>query len=122
MKLRLDENLGRRCVGLLTSAGHDVATVFDQHLSGASDSLLSDVCRRERRCLVSLDLDFANPLRFQPASYPGIAVIRLPARPGVDDLVNAVKTLINALEKETIEGRLWIVETGRLRIYRPEQS
>jgi len=122
MKLKLDENLGRRCVELLAAAGHDVATVVDQQLAGASDKELSDVCRAEGRCLVSLDLDFANPLQFRPGLYPGIAVLRLPSRPTAADLVAAVQTLIRALQTETINGRLWIVEIERMRVYRPEDE
>ena len=49
MKLKLDENIGRRGLDLLTGAGHDAMTVRDQHLQGISDEVLFDVCVRERR-------------------------------------------------------------------------
>ena len=61
MRFKLDENLGRRGRDLLTAAGHNVATVFDQNLNQAPDSEIIEVCRQERRCLVTLDLDFGNP-------------------------------------------------------------
>ncbi len=32
MKLKLDENFGRRCVDILSNAGHDVATVAGQQM------------------------------------------------------------------------------------------
>jgi len=80
VKIKLDENLGERGAALFRAAGHDVATVPQQRLSGASDLQLIDVCRREGRCLVTLDLDFSNPLVFEPADYSGIAVLRLPQR------------------------------------------
>jgi len=51
MRFKLDENLGRRGRDLLTAAGHDVATVFDQNLNQAPDSEIIEVCRQERRCL-----------------------------------------------------------------------
>lgn len=66
MKLKLDENIGQRGVQLLHQAGHDVATVVEQGLKSAFDSDLIEVCRTEGRCLVTLDLDFSNPLRFNP--------------------------------------------------------
>ena len=74
MRFKLDENLGRRGRDLLTAAGHDVATVFDQNLTHAPDNKVIEACRQENRCLVTLDLDFGNPLRFNPAEYCGIAV------------------------------------------------
>lgn len=122
MKLKLDENFGRRCIDILNDAGHDVATVAGQQMSGAADEDVIQICRSESRCLVSLDLDFGNPLRFRPADYSGIAVIRLSGRAGFSKLLTAINTFAKALETESIAGKLWIVEIGRIRIYRPEED
>ena len=40
MKFKLDENIGNRGQELLCSAGHEVATVRDQKLSGVGDENL----------------------------------------------------------------------------------
>ncbi len=120
MKFKLDENLGRRGRDLLTASGHDVATVFDQNLSRASDPEIITVCREEQRCLVTLDLDFGNPLRFNPKDYYGIAVLRLPAKCTHEDLLTAILTLAKAVDTESIDQALWIVERERIRIYRPD--
>jgi len=120
MRFKLDENLGCRGKQILTEAGHEVATVFDQNLSGASDSNIIEVCRQEHRCLVTLDLDFGNPLRFNPADYCGIAVLRPPAKASYADLQSAILTLATAVERESIGKRLWIIERERIRIYNPE--
>jgi predicted nuclease of predicted toxin-antitoxin system len=117
MRLKLDENLGRRGQSILEADGHDVSTVPHQQLSGSSDAELIEQCRREGRGLVSLDLDFANPLRFQPSRYPGIAVLRLPSKPSAGDLTCLIDTLARALANDSIVGKLWIVEPGRVRVY-----
>ena len=72
------------------------------------------------RCLVTLDQEFGNPLLFKPSEYPGIAVLRLPPRPTPDDLLDVVRTLISGLARRNVEGKLWIVQRGRLREYQPE--
>lgn len=97
MKLKLDENLGARGLELFRQGGHDVATVAEQGLRSATDKKLSEVCRTEKRCLVTLDLEFGNPLIFSPTKYAGIAVLRLPPSPTPDDLFDAINTLIAGL-------------------------
>lgn len=119
MKLKLDENFGRRCVDILSSAGHDVATIAGQRMSGAADEDVIQASHAESRCLVTLDLDFANPLRFRPAGYSGIAVVRLSGRASYAELIRTVNTFAKALDTESIRGKLWIVEIDRIRIYRP---
>ncbi|MEA2615726.1 MAG: hypothetical protein QOE72_1509 [Chloroflexota bacterium] len=86
MRLKLDENLGRRTARIFAKAGHDVATAAGQGLSGFTDADLLAVCVAEGRALITLDPDFANPLRFDPVSTAGIAVLRVPDLPGRSDL------------------------------------
>jgi len=78
------------------------------------------ICQAESRALVTLDLDFSNPLRFNPADYSGVVVLRLPTRPNPQDLVDAVLTLIGVLAREDVVGKLWIIQRERLRIYQQE--
>lgn len=120
MKVKLDENLGRRGLAILLRHGHDVATVAEQGMCTFADGLLIEACRSEERCLVTLDTDFSNPLVYPPGEYNGLAVIRLPRRgePGERDA--AFETLGTALTVRPIRGRLWIVQSGRIREYIPE--
>lgn len=120
MKLKLDENLGQLGAELLGEAGYDVATVLEEGLAGVSDQDLIDQCRREGRALVTLDLDFANPVRFPPDDYPGIAVLRLPGRFTMSRLAELLHTLNWGLARDNLTGRLWIVQPGKIRIYQPD--
>jgi predicted nuclease of predicted toxin-antitoxin system len=121
LKLKLDENLGHSAAALLRQAGHDVEMVRAEGLAGSPDVDVLAVSQKEQRCLVTLDLDFSNPLVFDPSEYAGIAVLRLPAKPSPNDLLLACRTLIRALAQDSIAGKLWSVELWRVREYRPER-
>lgn len=122
MNIKLDENLGLRGAQRFRNAGHDVATVPDQGLCSASDHQLISVCRKENRCLVSLDLDFANPMTFEPAEYAGIAVLRVPPKSTAEVLFQLIDSLIAELKTEPIQGQMWIVEPGRIRVHQVERK
>jgi predicted nuclease of predicted toxin-antitoxin system len=117
MKFKLDENLGSRTAALILQAGHDVETVPQERLSGTSDARLLEICVAEGRCLISLDLDFADVLRFPPRGTPGIAVLRLPRVASPALLKELIGRLLAALRTASIAGRLWVVEAGRIRIH-----
>jgi predicted nuclease of predicted toxin-antitoxin system len=117
LKIKLDENLGPSIARIFHNGGHDVCLVRDQGLSGKEDSVLIEVCRAEGRCLVTLDLDFAQILSFPPQRYPGIAILRLPEPVSRHDLDEAARTLLEALGSKDINRKLWIVSKGRIREY-----
>lgn len=116
MRIKLDENLDARLAAVLKQAGHDVNTVQEQGLRGTEDEGLYEACKVEGRTLVSLDLDFSNILRFPPQGTSGLIVLRGPNQLFPTTRI-LVETLINALNRETPVGSLWIVEPGRIRIH-----
>ena len=117
MKLKLDENLGRRWAKQLRDAGHDVHTIWDEQLSGASDPEVLAAAVDEARALVTIDLDFANPIRFPPSTTAGIAVLRLRDRTGRHDIDALISRFIQALEGSDPTGHLWIIDRDRVRQY-----
>ena len=120
MKIKLDENLGERGAELFRQSGHEVATVADQNLTSAIDDQLAAVCAKEGQCLVTLDLDFSNPFLFPPGEHAGIAVLRPPHQHSVEDIWDLCKLLSQGMAQEDISGKLWIVQRGRIREYRPD--
>ena len=117
MKFKLDENFGVRTQQLFQAQQHDVQTIRDQRLQGCADHRLYEVCRVEQRCLVTLDLDFADVTRFPPSQSNGIVVIRAPRNPSLALLERLVRQFLQELTQAAVEKKLWIVEIGRIRIH-----
>ncbi len=114
MKFKLDENLSPMLKQLFVA--HDVHSVVEEGLGGQADLRVIDVCSREQRALVTLDLDFANIVAYPPAKLPGIVVLRLgsQAHPVVEA---ALRRMLALLPQEPLTGMLWIVEEDRIRIH-----
>ncbi len=118
MRFKVDENLHDDIAELLRQGGHDALTVLDQGLRGRDDREIANVCRTEKRVLISLDLDFANILDFPPAQYPGLIVLRLHAR-GRTAVRAVVTRILPHLAAESLVGRLWIVDEHSIRVHDP---
>ncbi len=118
MRFKLDENLDPRLGSAFEAAGHDVDTVLAEGLSGATDDAVFEACQDAGRALVTLDLDFSNPLRFPPDATEGIIVIR-PPRPILTAVRATLLSVLPQLGGLPLKGRLWIVEPGRIRVHDP---
>jgi len=120
MLFKLDENLGSRGRKQLRKAGHDVMTVHEQRLCGRPDSQVIDVCVMEKRCLITLDTDFADTLTYPPEKHAGIVLLRLPRKPVLNDIDIAIETVIDALNRGAdITGKLWVVRRKTIRQFTP---
>jgi predicted nuclease of predicted toxin-antitoxin system len=123
MLFKLDENLGNRGQKRLREAGHDVMTVREQQLCGQPDLHVIDVCSSEKRCLITLDIDFADTLTYPPEKYAGIILLRLPRKPLLSDIDVVIDTVIEALNKgATIVGTLWVVRRKTIRQFMPRKN
>ena len=115
MKFKLDENLPTEAAEILTQAGYDAHTVLQEELGGTPDSKISAVCKSEQRALVTLDTDFCNILNYPPQDHAGIIVIR-----ALDQSKRAVLSFVRqiaaTLDVEDVDGKLWIVQKGSIRI------
>ncbi|CAA6605636.1 conserved hypothetical protein [Rhodospirillaceae bacterium LM-1] len=122
MKIKLDENIGRRGLSLLKEAGHDVMTVVEQMLGGASDVKLFNVCAEEERVLVTLDHDFGQVLRFPPKQSAGLVILE-PGEPVTpQSLLNRLRDFLALAETQSPVGALWIVEPGRVRVHEGKED
>ena len=121
MRFKLDENFDARLVTLVAEGGHDVDTVFLEELSGKPDDAVFQACLTNRRILITLDLDFSNPLRFPPDRTEGIGVVR-PPRPTLPLIRATLASAFPELKSKSLKGRFWIVEPARIRVYDPHEE
>lgn len=117
MKFKLDENLGKSATKLLQKAGHNVETVPGENLGGSPDDVIFAACKKEKRSLITLDLDFANILRFPPYDTPGIIILRPYKYSSISQLLSLLNNLIKSCKSADPAGSIWIVESDKIRIH-----
>jgi predicted nuclease of predicted toxin-antitoxin system len=114
----IDEDLPRSLVPALSAAGMEAIHVIDAGLRGRSDSDVLAEANRNRRTLITADLDFSNLLQYPLGTHAGIVIARLSNETPVDTLNEAVVTAPISLADDEVAGCLVIIEPGRVRLRR----
>lgn len=122
IKFKLDEHFGTRLQKVFLDSGYNTETIRGENLQGISDKNLFEMCKKEGRCLVTLDLDFSDIIRFPPYNSPGIVILRSRKRVTLRDLKKLVFQLLHLLKTNTIKNQLWVVEKNRIRIHKSEEE
>lgn len=113
MRFLLDENLPRGIAILLREQGHDVLVVSDSLFRGVTDEVLYGLCAREKRILVSRDLDFSLPVSLEKPA--GVVLIRAPDSFISSALVHLVEQFLFQYDVETLQGHITVISPGRIR-------
>lgn len=113
MRFLADESCDASVVAALRNAGHEVLAIAEHH-SGAEDTLVIDLARREQRILIAEDKDFGQLYRASSAGAAGVVLLRFPgtARGSV------AETVASTIERlgERLERSFTVIQPGRTRI------
>jgi predicted nuclease of predicted toxin-antitoxin system len=77
MRFLLDMGISAGAVAFLRNAGHDAEHLQDLGLGKLSDSEILAYALRERRTVITHDLDFANLLAASSSRLPSVIIFRL---------------------------------------------
>lgn len=118
MRIKIDENLPSRLAERLTGLGHDAQTVEDEGIGGNVDPVIWETAQRERRFLITQDLDFSDARRFAPGTHFGILLIRL-RTPSRRNLVARVERLFREEDVAQWPGCFVVATERKVRVRRP---
>ncbi|MBV9755546.1 MAG: DUF5615 family PIN-like protein [Alphaproteobacteria bacterium] len=120
-RFKIDEDLPRQIVDLLTASGYDAVSVVGQHWVGISDNLLWFRVQREARWLVTGDKGFADLRHFRPGTHSGLMLLRArqESRRAYLELARAA---VDQLVFDELAGALVVVTDHGIRIRRAGSS
>ena len=110
MRFLLDENVPMATAEALRQEGHDVITAYEVALQSADDEAIWRYAIRERRILITFDLDFPLSEDFPVGLILLRRMGRLPTRSQTKILVEAIRASAGQLE-----GCITVVMPGQVR-------
>ena len=116
MHFLIDENLPRSIGVVFTQLGFVAEHVRDtKQLHGQPDEVIFEYATENKLVIVTRDLNFANPIRFNLSKLPGIVLLRFPNDISIERMCTEVLALGHSL-KEKDWNNIVILEPGSLRI------
>ena len=119
MRLKLDENLPDDARQAAVALGHDVDTVVDEELGGASDPDVLAAALRDDRFVITLDRGFGDVRRYPPGTHAGIAVLRVESQ-DARTVAEALAAFLGNDALGDLRGCIVVVRGHLVRIRRPD--
>ena len=117
MRFLIDADLPYSLETLIVAYGHAALHVRDVGLGGARDESIAEFAKSEKFVILTGDFDFADIRNYPPAEYFGIAVLVLTPKMISADIHALVRSFLDRTEVvNALEGKLAIVESGRVRL------
>ena len=116
MRLILDADIPRSFLYQLQKKGHDVIDVRDISKTALKDEEVFTIACKEKRTLVTRDLDFSNILHYPPQESFGIIVLRTHLL-SKEEVFKILSKVLQIPEKQ-LKGTLVIAQIDRLLFHR----
>ena len=117
MRVKLDENIPRSAREVLIAAGHDVDTVVEENLAGATDPQVVAAAAAAGRLLITLDRGLGDIRAYPPGSHAGILVLR-PSDQSARTVAAALAEVVAGHDLTMLAGTVTVAQRGLLRIRR----
>jgi predicted nuclease of predicted toxin-antitoxin system len=117
VKVKLDENVPHSARQVVTAAGHDVDTVVDENLAGATDPQVVAAAAATGRLLITLDRGLGDIRAYPPGSHAGILVLR-PSDQSPPTVAAALAEVVAGHDLTMLAGTVAVAQRGLLRIRR----
>ncbi len=114
MRILADVHISPRTVEFLRSLGHDTVRVSDALAPSAADDEIVAEAIRDRRVILTQDLDFSAIVALSGRAVPSVVSLRLTS--SRIETVNArLDQLLPVIEPDLMHGTLVTVEDARIR-------
>ncbi len=114
MRFLVDENLPFGIVEFLSSSKHDDFDVAASNLRGFSDEILWAKAAKEKKIIVTRDLDFPIP-KLRPAPF-GVMLIRVPENFKALLITNIFKDSFKKIELRELKNKVAVISPGKIRV------
>jgi predicted nuclease of predicted toxin-antitoxin system len=114
MRILADVHISPRTVEFLRSLGYDTVRVSDALTPEAADEEIIAEAERDRRIILTQDLDFSDIVALSGRAAPSVISLRL-ASSRIETVNSRLEQVLPAIESELMQGALIAVEDTRIR-------
>ena len=114
MRLLADLHIAPRTVEYLKSLGHDVVRVSEVLPPTSSDHEIIACAARDRRTILTQDLDFSAEISVSGQTYPSVILLRLSIS-RIESVNRVLSNVLPELEEDVENGALVTIEDHRVR-------
>ncbi len=117
MRFLADMGVSMRIVEWLRASGHDVIHLHDEQRQKLPNGEIFQKAIRERRIVLTFDLDFGEIAAASVGSSVSVILFRL-RNTRADFVVQRLKAVLEQSREELTQGAVVLVEDGRHRVRR----
>ena len=117
MRFLADMGISTQIVAWLNQSGHDAIHLSDEGLQRLPDHLVFEKARKEKRILLTFDLDFGEIAAASGSSKTSVVVFRMKNKRG-QNVIERLDAVLQQVSTQLKEGAIICVEETRYRIRR----
>lgn len=114
MKFLVDMPVSPMLAEWLNKKGYDAVHLSSLGLHQAKDKEILEQARRDKRIIITADLDFPQLLAMSRAKDPGIILFR-GGNYNEQEMLNLIKRVLESLKEERISHSITVVDKTRIR-------